>query len=41
VICFQSPGGVRLSGKSARLYFMHRNVLCLGNLQHMHFPSDF
>ena len=25
----------------ARVYFVHRNVLCFGDPQRMHFPSDF
>jgi len=23
------------------VYFVHRNVLCVGDPQHMHLPSDF
>lgn len=28
-------------GKLASVNFVHQNVSCLGDLQHMHIPSDF
>jgi len=39
MICFLSPGGARCSGKLARVYFVHPNVLSFGHPQCMHLPS--